>query len=99
MVNDVPAHVGELKRDPVLGLLDSPENILANKLMAVVDRSEPKDLADIWGFCCRMGLSCEAALEGAQSSSCDGATLQSARGSSTISGRSRRRRQRRVCRV
>jgi len=67
MVNDVPAHVGELKRDPVLGLLDSPENILANKLTAVVDRSEPKDLADIWGFCCRMGLSCEAALEGAQS--------------------------------
>jgi len=36
MVNDVPAHVGELKRDPVLGLLDSPENILANKLTAVV---------------------------------------------------------------
>jgi len=67
MVNDVPAHVGELKRDPVLGLLDSAENILANKLTAVVDRSEPKDLADIWGFCCRMGLSCEAALEGAQS--------------------------------
>jgi plasmid stabilization system protein ParE len=62
-----PAHVGALKRDPVLGLLDSPENILANKLTAVVDRSEPKDLADIWGFCCRMGLSCEAALEGAQS--------------------------------
>ncbi len=67
MVNDVPAHIGELKRDPVLGLLDSPENILANKLTAVVDRSEPKDLADIWGFCCRMALSCEAALEGAQS--------------------------------
>lgn len=67
MVNDVPAHVGELRRDPVLGLLDSPENILANKLTAVVDREEPKDLADIWGFCCRMGLSCEAALEGAQS--------------------------------
>src|SRR3990172_6244146 len=56
-----------LVQDPVLGLLDSPENILANKLTAVVDRSEPKDLADIWGFCCRMGLSCEAALEGAQS--------------------------------
>ena len=67
MVNDVPAHVGELKRDPVLGLLDSPENILANKLTAAVDRSEPRDLADIWGFCCRVGLSCEAALEGAQS--------------------------------
>jgi len=67
MVNDVPAHVGELKRDPVLGLLDSAENILANKLTAVVDRKEPRDFADIWGFCCRLGLSCEAALEAAQS--------------------------------
>ena len=67
MVNDVPAHVGELTRHPVLGLLDSAENILANKLTAVVDRKEPRDLADIWGFCCRLGLSCEAALDGAQS--------------------------------
>jgi len=32
MVNDVPAHVGELRRDSVLGLLDSPENILASTL-------------------------------------------------------------------
>lgn len=55
MVNDVPAHVGELRAHPVLGRLDSAENILANKLTAVVDRREPKDLADIWGFCCRMG--------------------------------------------
>lgn len=67
MVNDVPAHVGELRVHPVLGRLDSPENILANKVTAVVDRREPKDLADIWGFCCRMNLSCEAALEAAQS--------------------------------
>jgi hypothetical protein len=67
MVNDVPAHVGELMRDPVLGLRDSAENILANKLTAVVDRKEPRDLADIWGFCCQLGLSCEVALEGAQS--------------------------------
>ncbi len=67
MVNDVPAHVGELRVDPVLGRLDSAENILANKLTAVVDRREPKDLADIWGFCCRMNLSCESALEAAQS--------------------------------
>ena len=67
MVNDVPAHVGEVRVHPVLGRLDSPENILANKLTAVVDRREPKDLADIWGFCCRMNLSCESALEAAQS--------------------------------
>ena len=67
MINDVPAHVGEVRLHPVLGRLDSPENILANKLTAVVDRRAPKDLADIWGFCCWMNLSCEAALESAQS--------------------------------
>jgi hypothetical protein len=67
MINDVPAHVGEVRLHPVLGRLDSPENILANKLTAVVDRREPKDLADIWGFCCRMNLSCQAALDAAQS--------------------------------
>lgn len=31
------------------------------------DREEPKDLADIWGFCGRMGLTLSAALQGAQS--------------------------------
>jgi hypothetical protein len=67
MINDVRAHVGRVWDHPVLGRLDSAENILANKLTAVVDRHEPKDLADIWGLCCRMNLSCQAALEGAQS--------------------------------
>ena len=67
MVNDVPAHVGDVTIHPVLGRLDSAENILANKLTAIIDRNEPKDIADIWGFCCRLHLSCEAALEAAQS--------------------------------
>ncbi len=67
MVNDVPAHVGDPVMHPVLGRLDSAENILANKVTALIDREEPKDLADIWGFCCRLGLSLSAALEGAQS--------------------------------
>jgi hypothetical protein len=66
MVNDVPAHVGDLVIHPVLGRLDSAENILANKVTALIDREEPKDFADIWGFCCRLGLSLSAALEGAQ---------------------------------
>ncbi len=66
MVNDVPAHVGDLVMHPVLGRLDSAENILANKVTALIDREEPKDLADIWGFCRRLGLSLSAALEGAQ---------------------------------
>ncbi len=42
-------------------------NILANKITALIDREEPKDPADIWGFCCHLGLSIEAALEGASS--------------------------------
>jgi hypothetical protein len=67
LVNDVPAHVGDIRLHPVLGRLDSPENILANKISALIDREEPKDMADIWGFCCRMGLSIESALENAGS--------------------------------
>lgn len=67
LVDDVPAHVGTVTDHPVLFRLDSAENILANKLTALVDREEPKDLADVWGFCSRLGLSIEGALSGAQS--------------------------------
>ena len=66
LINDVPARVGPIQRHPVLGRLGSAENILANKITALLDREEPKDLADIWGFCCRMDLSLSAALSGAQ---------------------------------
>jgi hypothetical protein len=66
LVNDVPSHAGEIIDHPILGRLDSAENILANKVTAVIDRDEPKDLADIWGFCTKMSLSLSAAIEGAQ---------------------------------
>lgn len=66
-INDVPARVGAIMQHPLLGRLDSPENILANKITALLDREEPKDLADIWGFCCQKSLSLEDALTGAQS--------------------------------
>jgi hypothetical protein len=66
LINDVPARVGQVRRHPVLGRIDSPENILANKITALIDREEPKDLADIWGFCCRLNLSLVDALAGAQ---------------------------------
>jgi hypothetical protein len=65
-VNDVPSHVGAIMNHPVLGRLDSAENILANKLTALVTREEPKDLADVWGFCCQMNLSLEEAISGAK---------------------------------
>ena len=65
LVNDVPSRVGQVTEHPVLGRIDTAENILANKLTALADREEPKDLADVWGFCVRMGLSLGEALEGA----------------------------------
>ena len=65
-VNDVPPRVGEPVMHPVLGLLDTKENILANKITALVDREDPKDLADVSWLCCRDGLSLQAALEGAE---------------------------------
>ena len=67
LVNDVPSHLGEIVKHPVLGRLDSAENILANKITALADRQEPKDLADIWGFCCGRGMPIAGALEGAHS--------------------------------
>jgi len=66
-VNDVPAHVGQIQNHPVLGRMDSPENILANKVTAALDRDEPKDFADIWGFCIQKGLSLHEAITNAQS--------------------------------
>ncbi len=67
MVNDVPAHVGEIQEHPTLGRVDSAENILANKVTAILGREEAKDMADLWGFCCQKGLSLPAALDNAQS--------------------------------
>ena len=66
MINDVPARSGDITEHPLLGRLDSAENILANKITALLGREEPKDLADIWGFCCKMDLSIKAAITGAQ---------------------------------
>lgn len=67
MVNDVPARIGSIQTHSILGRLDSAENILANKVTALLDREEPKDLADIWGFCCQKKLSLQAAIMDAQS--------------------------------
>lgn len=67
LVNDVPARVGAIQNHAILGRLDSAENILANKVTALLDREEPKDFADIWGFCCRKNLSLQDAITNAQS--------------------------------
>lgn len=62
-VNDVPFRVGQPWEHPVLGRLDTKENILANKLSAILDRQEPKDLADIFWLCCRDNLDLLQAME------------------------------------
>ncbi len=46
LVNDVEYYSGEPAIFP-FGLLDTPLNILANKLTAIVGRDEPKDVFDI----------------------------------------------------
>jgi hypothetical protein len=62
-INDVPSRVGEPWKHPVLGLLDTKENIFANKISALLDREEPKDVADIYWLCCREGLDVLDAIE------------------------------------
>jgi len=64
-VNDVPSRVGLPERHPVLGMLDTKENILANKITALVDREVPKDIADIYWLCCEDTLDILEALTGA----------------------------------
>lgn len=66
-INDVPARVGEIQNHAVVGRLDSAANILANKVTALLDREEPKDLADIWGFCIQKGLSLQYSITNVQS--------------------------------
>jgi hypothetical protein len=66
MINTVPSRVGNPWMHPTLGRIDTAENILAKKITAVLDRAAPKDLADIWGLCCQMGLSLTSAINGAQ---------------------------------
>ncbi|MFN3395993.1 MAG: nucleotidyl transferase AbiEii/AbiGii toxin family protein [Thermodesulfovibrionales bacterium] len=61
LVNDVPAHIGELIEDPHFGLIDSKENILTNKITAVVDRAMPKDIVDMY-FLLKDGVSLKQAL-------------------------------------
>lgn len=66
-VNDVRGRVGVPARHEGFGLVDTKENILANKVTALLDREEPKDLADVWGLCRRGGLVLKDALVGASS--------------------------------
>ncbi len=65
-VNDVPSHIGDVRVHPVLGRLDSPDNIFVNKITALRDRDVPRDLADVWALWRRYGFSIEEAIVGAR---------------------------------
>lgn len=66
LVNDVPSHIGKLSEHPALGMIDSKENILANKITAVADRGLPKDIVDLY-FLLKDGLSIKQSLLDASS--------------------------------
>ena len=70
IINDVPSHIGKLVNHPVLGTLDSKENILANKLTALVDRAAPKDVVDIY-FLLNDGLDIKKAIIDANTKAAD----------------------------
>jgi predicted nucleotidyltransferase component of viral defense system len=48
-VNDLAAHFGGLVESPLYPRIDSPRNIISNKLGAIF-RYEAKDIADIWAL-------------------------------------------------
>jgi hypothetical protein len=48
LVSDTGGYYGEVNKNPLFSRWDNQENILANKLSALVSREEPKDVADIW---------------------------------------------------
>ncbi|MCC7201912.1 MAG: nucleotidyl transferase AbiEii/AbiGii toxin family protein [Nitrospirae bacterium] len=66
LINDVPSHIGGKVEHPLLGIIDSKENILANKITAVVDRALPKDIVDVF-YLLKDGLSLKKALCDAES--------------------------------
>ena len=66
LINDVPSHIGSIIDHPVFGRIDSKENILANKLTAIVDRALPKDIVDIY-FLLKDGIDLKKALIDARS--------------------------------
>ena len=47
-VADVGTHQGLIDSHPLFPAIDNLDNILANKISALVSRDEPKDIVDIW---------------------------------------------------
>lgn len=50
LVNNVSFRFGEPKQTKIFSKVDNIENILSNKLSALISRDEPKDVVDIWAI-------------------------------------------------
>ena len=48
LVNDVQFRYGDLQKQEIFSKVDNIENILSNKLSALISRDEAKDVVDIW---------------------------------------------------
>ena len=66
-INDVDAHFGNIINHPVLFRLDSLQNILSNKLCALLGRNEAKDVVDLWAICKKLDFSWADVLNEAES--------------------------------
>jgi len=47
-INDVASRYGKIVKQKLFSQVDNPENILSNKISALISRDEPKDVVDIW---------------------------------------------------
>jgi predicted nucleotidyltransferase component of viral defense system len=48
LVNDVAFHYGSFLENEIFYKIDNVENILSNKLSAIISREQAKDVVDIW---------------------------------------------------
>lgn len=64
LVNDLPCRAGRPRQHPLYGQVDVAENILCNRISDLVNHANPDYLADLWGLCCRMGLSLAEIVNG-----------------------------------
>lgn len=64
-VNDLPYHVGAYKKDVLFNKIDSIDNILANKITAIIGRTETKDIVDLWTICNHHGFFWNTAIDNA----------------------------------
>ena len=62
LVNDLPCRTGQPRQHPVYGKVDVAENILCNRIIDLVKHRDSNHLADLWGLCCRMGISLAEAV-------------------------------------